>query len=75
MTDQTMAKKEIPTLVCTPITLDFPTMDRTNIVCFESHITDLVFLQANQIPCFHSELSGMRAGPSTSKRYCSAQLL
>jgi hypothetical protein len=25
-------------LVCTPTTLDFPTMDRTNIVCFESHL-------------------------------------
>jgi hypothetical protein len=25
-------------LVCTPTTLDFPTIERTNVVCFESHL-------------------------------------
>jgi hypothetical protein len=31
-------------MVCSPTTLDFPTIDHTNIICFESHLMCVLIL-------------------------------
>jgi hypothetical protein len=62
-------------LVYTPTTLDFPTIDLTNIVCFKSHLMCGLGFPLSKFLISVLNYLGVRASPLAPECYCSAQLL
>jgi hypothetical protein len=62
-------------LLCTPTTLEFPTIDHTNIVCFESHLMCGLNLPPSKFLVAILNYLGVQTDPFASEQHCYSQLL
>jgi hypothetical protein len=56
-------------LLCSTTSLDFPTIDRTNTVYFESHMMCGSGLPPSKFFCFYFELPWVRASPCAPEHH------